>query len=110
MNVIDLDSPKVRIVENFLTKEEINVNELYNADEGFIIGQDFIVELNSLDGKRIGSDREIIKELQENKNIEVPFVLLSAFNNFPHNSSIDRFISKPLSKEKIISLFNEFVL
>lgn len=44
-------------------REIINVNEVYRADEGFVIGQDFIIPLKSLDGNIINNTGEDITNL-----------------------------------------------
>lgn len=55
-------------LNNVEFREDINVNEFYEADEGLLIGQDFITGIISLDNKRIGREIEgeegITKTLQ----------------------------------------------
>jgi signal transduction histidine kinase len=48
---------------------------------------------------------DIISGMCKKTNIpKIPYVLLSAFNQFEHNDSVDKFISKPLTKNKINEL------
>jgi hypothetical protein len=52
----------------------------------------------------------ILKEITTQKNLQsIPFILLSAFNHFEINEAISKFISKPLTKEKIFDALKKFV-